>query len=103
MNIGGTYQDSWVLLPKGTFTYDGENASLPIGYTVCIYNNTYGSAAVNVYVTVDTTSANKGRIIDARRDANWYCELNGNPSNSRFIYLGYIDGVDLWRQDADTQ
>lgn len=103
MNSGGTYQESWVILPKGEFTYEGTNASLPVGYTVTIVNNTYGSVAVDVYVTCDTTSANKGYIIDARRDRNLYCSLNSNPSNTTFIYLGYIDGVDLWRELDDTQ
>lgn len=103
MSSGGTYQESWVILPRGEFTYEGTNASLPVGYTVTIVNNTYGSVAVDVYVTCDTTSANKGYIIDARRDRNLYCSLNSNPSNTTFIYLGYIDGVDLWREMDDTQ
>ena len=103
MNSGGTYQESWVILPRGEFTYEGTNASLPVGYTVTIVNNTYGNMAVDVYVTCDTTSANKGYIIDARRDRNLYCSLNSNPSNTTFIYLGYIDGVDLWREMDDTQ
>ena len=101
-NSGGTKQETWIILPKTTFTYEGVNTNLPAGYTITIVNNTLDSNAANVYVVPDTSSYQSGYIIDANRDRNYYVALNDDQaqSNSTFVYTGYGD---MWRQLEDTQ
>ena len=101
-DTGGTIQETWIILPKTTFTYDGVNTNLPAGYTITIINNTIDDNAANVYVVPDTNSYHSGYIIDSNRDKNYYATLNNNQaqSNSTFIYTGYGN---IWREMDDTQ
>ena len=101
-DTGGTKQETWIILPKTTFTYNGVNTNLPAGYSITIVNNTIDGNAANVYVVPDTSSYQSGYIIDANRDKNYYVALNDDQaqSNSTFIYTGYGD---IWREMDDSQ
>lgn len=96
----GNKQDTWILLPPSTFTYEGTNVNLPTGYKVTIINNTLGNFAANVYVTPYVTSYHTGIIYDGNRDRNYYVGLNDTVTSSTFIYTGY-NGE--WRQLEDSQ
>lgn len=102
-NSGGTKQETWIILPKTTFTYNGVNTNLPAGYSITIVNNTIGANAANVYVVPDTSSYHSGRIIDSNRDVyDDYVALNDDQaqSNATFIYTGYNND---WREMDDSQ
>ena len=96
----GNKQETWILLPPSTFTYEGTNVNLPTGYKVIIINNTLGNFQANVYVTPYVTSYQTGIIYDGNRDKNYYVGINDTVTSSTFIYTGY-NGV--WRQLEDSQ
>jgi hypothetical protein len=98
-------QDSWILLPSSMQVYKGNNIGLPKGYTMTIINGTKG----NVYVTGNVSAYHACKIIDANRDENYVCSLNGTQSRDTYIYVGsyadgsYLGNVDFWIAMHDTQ
>lgn len=105
MDANFNEQDSWVLLPSGDQTYNGYYVGLPEGYTITVINGT----KKNVYVTGNVSNHHACKIIDANRNENYYCSLNGTQSRDTYIYVGsYSDGsiignVDFWIALHDTQ
>lgn len=102
-------QESWILLPSSSQVYEGNNIQLPRGYTVTIINDTNNK----VFVTGNVTFYHGCKIIDANRNENYYCSLNGAQSRDTYIYIGsyvaYENGkpskgnVDRWIAIHDTQ
>ena len=101
-------QEAWILLPSSDQTYKGQNVVLPIGYTITVINDT----SKNVFVTGNVSFKHGCKIIDANRNENYYCSLNGSQSRDTYIYVGsfvgYEDGksignVDRWIAIHDTQ
>lgn len=98
-------QDSWILLPSSMQVYKGNNIGLPKGYTMTIINGTKG----NVYVTGNVSAYHACKIIDANRNENYVCSLNGMQSRDTYIYVGsyadgsYLGNVDFWIAMHDTQ
>ena len=101
MDLNGNQQESWIILPPSTFTdSDGNTASLPIGYRVTIINWT----SVNIYVVPYASSNHGAVIIDANRNNNYYCDLNGTQSRDTYIYVGNWAGLgETWLSMHDTQ
>lgn len=98
-------QESWILLPPSTQMYDGQYISLPKGYTITVINDT----GKNVFVTGNVSDYHGCKIIDANRNENYYCSLNGTQSRDTYIFVGsYADGtgtgnVDRWIAIHDKQ
>ncbi len=101
-------QESWILLPSSEQVYEGNNISLPRGYTVTIINDTNKK----VFVTGNVTFYHGCKIIDANRNENFYCSLNGSQCRDTYIYIGSyvgyengkpIGNVDRWIAMHDTQ
>lgn len=101
-------QESWILLPSIIQTYNGKGVSLPRGYTITVINDTNNK----VFVTGDVEFLHGCKIIDANRNENYYCSLNGSQSRDTYIYVGSyaeyengkpIGNVDRWIAIHDTQ
>lgn len=94
-------QESWVILPPETFTdtNTGYTASLPIGYTVTIINDSGGP----LYVVPSTYTEHSVKIVDSNQNDNWYCSLNGTMTDDTYIYIGSYAGGRHWRALHDTQ
>ncbi len=98
---GGDEQESWIILPPETFVDadSGQTITLTVGYCVTVVNDTGG----NVFVCPFSSSEHAVKIVDANRNDNYYCELNGRQSNDTYIFIGsYADGRH-WRAMHDTQ
>lgn len=101
-------QESWILLPSSKQVHDGDNIPLPKGYTVTVINDTDNK----VFVTGNASYYHGCKIIDANRNENYYCSLNGSQSRDTYIYIGSYAGyengkpignVDRWIAIHDTQ
>lgn len=105
MDKNANEQESWILLPSSTQTYKDKTIQLPRGYTITIINGT----KKNVFVTGNASDYHGCKIIDANRNENYFCSLNGTQSRDTYIYVGsYADGsikgnVDFWIAMHDTQ
>ena len=105
MDKNGNEQESWILLPSSTQTYKDKTIQLPRGYTITIINGT----RKNVFVTGNVSDYHGCKIIDANRNENYSCSLNGTQCRDTYIYVGsYFDGsikgnVDFWIAMHDTQ
>ena len=108
MDANRNEQESWILLPSSEQVYEGNNISLPRGYTVTIINDTNNK----VFVTGNVTFYHGCKIIDANRNENFYCSLNGKQCRDTYIYIGSYAGfengnpignVDRWIAMHDTQ
>lgn len=98
---GNEQSESWIILPNPSFTYNGVSAALPAGYTITIINHTNK----NVYVTPYRTSTSTATIIDANRDQNNYCGLNGVQTRDTYIFTGgnHASTGETWLAMHDTQ
>lgn len=101
MDSNGNQQESWIILPPVTFTdNDGEIASLPVGYQITIINWT----STNIYVVPYSSSNHGAVVVDANRNNNYYCDLNGSMSRDTYIFVGSYAGLGtVWLSMHDTQ
>ena len=105
MDANHNEQDSWILLPSSLQNYKGNEVRLSRGYSMTVVNGTKR----NVYVTGNVAIYHACKIIDANRNENYYCSLNGRQSRDTYIYIdSHVDGsilgnVDLWIAIHDTQ
>ena len=105
LDASGNEQDAWILLPSSTQTYNGQQISLPRGYSVTVINDT----SYNAYVTGNVSTYHTCKITDANRNENYHCSLSGSQCRDTYIYVGsYYDSsvsvnVDRWISIHDTQ
>jgi len=60
----------------------------------CLYKPCYGRALLRMYVDFEPKGVYEGLPPrDARRTANWLCELTGSPANSNFVLMQAHDAI----------
>ena len=109
-NNNGKQQDSWILLPPLYFNdEDGDLITLPVGYTITVMNHIYNPTG-NVYVTGNVDTKNACIIIDANRNQNKYCKLQGQQQCvDTYVYMGSYytseagTNTMYWQSYHDTQ